>query len=214
MNAALKYCHNKFQKTLTTVKTKEIHHSFELLAIEIQKLDTLSQIHLYSATSQFLEQLIKEPQDLVNPLDVFTLRCSSLIDHKYNINQKLIFGLAIVAISLAVLIVSCAAGIGIGVLAGLWATPMLFLNALFSAHLAAITVSAVSSALSIGSAAVSSYFFFKKPQIKTVLSDCINSIKETQLAKDIKQESYEEKPLEIQKEINTSIEVDQVNSPK
>lgn len=181
-NAAKMYCHKKFRKSLDgVVGKKEVYQSFEALEKEIQKLDLVTQINLYSAVTQFLDSLIQEPTDSINPLEVFNLRCNSILGSKYNANYKIVLGLAVIALSIATVITGGALGIGIGVLYGLWQTPLMFMTSLFAAEAAAVGVAAFSATVGIGVGGLTSYLFFKEPKIKTHLTACIETVKESYL---------------------------------
>ena len=196
MNTAVKYCHNRFQKTLSQIKAKDIHTAFARFSLEVQKLDKLTQIHLYSATTQFLDSLINEPKNLINPLEIFTLRCQSIIDHKQE-KHKVVYSLAVIAIALAGLIMGIGAGIGLGMLTGLWATPLVFFNCLWAAKGAAVAVAAGSGLISLGSACIASFLLFKQPKIKTALTECIETVKEHQWLEEHHTEIPEEKNLKL-----------------
>lgn len=79
--SALAYCQKKYLKSLSSLdgqKGKQISDSFKLLEQEIKNLDPITQINLYTATTQLLDSLINEPNDSINPLDVFYIRCKSI----------------------------------------------------------------------------------------------------------------------------------------
>jgi hypothetical protein len=200
MKAALKYCQNRFQKSLNkTKRNKDIYSTFELLELETQKLDMLTQINLYGATTQFLESLVDEPNDLINPLEVFTLRCNFILDNKpTDVKHIIALSLAVMAITLAVFIVAATAGIGLGVLAGIWATPMVFFSSLFASQATAVGVAAGAGALSLGATVGSSILLFKPAKIKKALTNCVESVKESHLFKESKGAFSEEEAFEVQ----------------
>jgi hypothetical protein len=86
-------------------------------------------------------------------------------------------GLGVLAISLSVAACALSAGIGIGILAGLWQSAAMFYSALSIAATAPVVVAASSSALGLGAGALSSYFFFKEPKINKAIKECVNAVK-------------------------------------
>ncbi|MFT4058923.1 MAG: hypothetical protein QM652_05180 [Legionella sp.] len=197
MSAALSYCQNKFQKSLNKSKNKQgIYASFEYLDAEIKKLDALTQMHLYSAATQFLDSLVEEPNDLINPLELFTYRCHSILDARYNGTHYLVLGLTVLAISLALLITGATLGIGLGILSGFWSTPMAYLSALGALELPALGIAATAGVLSLGGLVTSSILLFKTPKIKTALSQSIEAVKESQLMPHLEEEEAEEQNQE------------------
>lgn len=182
MSAALMYCNKKFRKALNaTQETKGIFDAFNVLEMEINQLDPLVQINVYSAATQFLESLIQDPNDTINPLDVFDLRCRTILESQYNTSYYLVLGLATIGIACATLALGGALGIGIGILSGLWQTPLLYMASLFACELPALGVAALSSSLGVGAGIISGYSFFKEPKIVTAKNHCIDVIKKNYL---------------------------------
>ncbi|EHL30525.1 hypothetical protein [Legionella drancourtii] len=193
MNAALMYCDNKFKKALTTIhKNKAIYEAFEALEMEIKKMDYLTQLNLYSATTQFLESLIHDSNDSINPLEVFVLRCNSIVDDKHDSLKKIGLALGVIAISIAVVMTGAALGIGIGMMLSMWQTPLMFMTALFAAETAPLIVASSSIAQGIGAGLLSQFLFFKEPKIKKALDNCVDAIKQSHLSTIQAEESKED----------------------
>jgi hypothetical protein len=183
MSAALMYCNNKFKKALqTTHKNKAIYEAFNALEMEIKKLDYMVQLNLYSAATQYLESIIQDPNDSINPLEVFVLRCNSIIDDKHDTIKKIGLALAVIAISLSVVMTGAALGIGIGILLSLWQTPLMFMTSLFAAETASLIVASSSAVAGFGAGLLSQFLFFKEPEIKGALDNCVEAIKQSHLS--------------------------------
>ncbi|MFT4059290.1 MAG: hypothetical protein QM652_07060 [Legionella sp.] len=183
MSAALSYCQKEFRKSLNNARGKTtIYDAFEMLEKEIKKLDDMTQLHLYSATTQFLDSLIQEPDDPINPLEVFTLRCQSILGEEYEAVKAIGLALAVIAISVAVIATGAALGLGVGVLLGLWQTPLMFLASLMAAEAPALGIAAASSSLGVTVGVFSGWMFFKELSAKTVLNRCIETVKESYLS--------------------------------
>lgn len=181
-NAPLLYCHNKFKKSLANIKERDlIKKSFVELEREIQKLNPLMQIDLYSATTQFLDSMINEPQDTLNPLEVFHLRCQSILSSNFNAYHKIILGLTAVAISLAAVVLGITAGVCIGVYLGLWQTPLIFMAALTAAELPALLVVSAGTLIGVGASVVSGMMLFKEPKVSLEVRNCIDAVKQSYL---------------------------------
>ncbi len=177
------YCNNKFKIALqATHKEKAIYMAFNALEMEIKKLDYMIQLNLYSAATQYLESLIQDPNDSINPLEVFVLRCNSIIDDKHDTIKKTGLALAVIAISLSVVMTGAALGIGIGMLLNLWQTPLMFLASLYAAETASLIVASSSAAAGFGAGLLSQFLFFKEPKIKGALDNCVEAIKESHLS--------------------------------
>lgn len=182
--SALAYCQKKYVKSLNGLsgkKGKQINESFLVLEQEIKKLDHITQINLYSITTQLLESLINEPHDAINPIDVFNLRCQSILGAKYNTSYYIALGLALIGIACAAIVTGGAIGIGIGILAGLWQTPLICLASLMAFEMPALGVAALSVSLGVGVGVASGFLFFKEPKIVTAKNDCIELVKESYL---------------------------------
>lgn len=193
--SALTYCQTKYVKSLKGLNGKKENHikeSFEALGHEIKKLDPMVQINLYSATTQLLDALVNETNDSINPLDVFHLRCQSILNEKYNASYHIVLGLTVIVIACAALVMGGTLGIGIGVLAGLWQTPLVYMASLLVCELPALGVAALSTLLSIGAGVSSGYFFFKEPKVKTEIQRCIEVIKESYLEENPEETEQEE----------------------
>lgn len=183
MSAALMYCNNKFKKALqTTHKDKAIYRAFNALEQEIKKLDYMVQLNLYSAATQYLESLIQDPNDSINPLEVFVLRCNSIVDDKHGTIKKIGLALAVIAVSLSVVMTGASLGIGIGILLSLWQTPLMFMTSLFAAETASLIVASSSGVMGFGAGLLSQFLFFKEPKIKGALDNCVEAIKQSQLS--------------------------------
>ena len=193
MSAALMYCNKKFRNALNAIQErKDIYEAFSLLETQMKQLDYLVQINLYSAATQFMESLIQTPEDSINALDVFDLRCQTILESKYNTSYYLVLGLAAIGLACATLVVGAAMGIGIGILSGLWQTPMLYMAALMAGEAPALGVAALSSILSIGTGILSAYSFFKEPKIITAKNQCIEVINTNYLTEAVPQAEQEE----------------------
>lgn len=193
MKAALMYCDNNFKKALqTTHKNKAIYKAFNELEMEIKKLDYMVQLNLYSATTQLLDSLINEPNDSINSLDVFVLRCSFIVDDKHETIKKFGLGIAVIAIYLSVAMSGAAVGIGIGMLLSLWQSPLMFMTSLFAAETASIVVASSSVVAGLGAGLLSQYAFFKEPKIKESLDNCVEAIKKSHLSTTQSEESRED----------------------
>nr|HAT8715181.1 hypothetical protein [Legionella jordanis] len=182
--SALTYCQKKYVKSLSGLsgkKGKQINESFLVLEQEIKKLDPITQINLYSITTQMIESLINDPHDAINPIDVFNLRCQSILGAKYNTSYYITLGLALIGIACAVLVTGGAIGIGIGILVGLWQTPLICLASLMAFEMPALGVAALSISLGVGVGVASGFLFFKEPKIVTAKNDCIELVKESYL---------------------------------
>lgn len=179
MNATLIYCNNKFKKALeANQKTKIIYKAFAALEIEIKKLDFMAQVNLYTAATQLLESLFQNPNDLI----VFILRCEFILGkNPENIRiQHLVLG--VLAISLLVVFVSAAVGVGIGMLLARWQSPLLFLTSLLAEETAPLIVAFTSIAAGIVATVVSQFLFFKEPKVKKALVTCVEAVKQNNLS--------------------------------
>lgn len=186
MTAALMYCNNEFQKTLElTRKRKIIHEAFEAFALEIKNLDEMERIHLYSIATQLLEKQLKGEGDLVNALEVFVLRCDSIID-KNGVATQLGLVLGMLVLSIAVFALCAASGIGLGILLGLWETVELFMASLMVTETAALIVASVSSVAGLGTGFLSGFCFFGEPGITKAVSGCVEAVKQNHLFEDTK----------------------------
>ncbi|MGC1183154.1 hypothetical protein [Legionella sp.] len=196
MSAALSYCQKKYKKSWNNASNKKtIYDAFERLETEIKKLDEMIQVHLYSAMTQFLDSLIQEPDDPINPLEVFSLRCQSILGYDHESLNKIGLALGVIALSLAVLTTGAALGFGIGVALCLWQTPLMFMTCLLAAEVPAVAVAAASVSAGVGTGILSGWLFFKEPRVKTALSHCIETVKERHLSDketEINQESSSE----------------------
>lgn len=197
MSAALKYCTRKFKKALIAIdKKNEISKAFKLLDVEINKLDYMVQIKLYTASTQLLETLIQNSEDLINPLDIYVLQCNSIINGSNETIVKVGLALAVIAIALSVFVLTAGLGIGIGMLLGLWQTPLIFMTSLFAAEAVSLAVATSSVVAGVGAGFISQYYFFKEPKIKIGLDNCVEAIKhsylgETELEEDVMDDSHE-----------------------
>ncbi|WP_058532930.1 hypothetical protein [Legionella saoudiensis] len=182
--SALAYCQKKYLKSLNGLnvkKGKQINESFKLLDQEIKNLDPITQINLYSAATQLLDSLINEPNDSINPLDVFHIRCKSILGHKFNASYQLVLGIAVVGIACATLLTGGALCLGLGILSGLWQTPFAFMASLLAFELPAFAATALTSSISLGVAFAAGYSFFKEPTVVTAMNRCVEVIKESYL---------------------------------
>jgi hypothetical protein len=183
MSAALMYCNNRFKKALrTTHKTRVIFDAFTALEQEIKKLDSEAQINLYSVATQFLESLVQDPDDSINPLDVFILRCNSIVGDPHESITKIGLALGVIVISVATVMAGAALGIGIGMMMGLWQTPLLFMAALLAAESSSLVVASASVTSGVGAGLISQFLFFKEPKIKSALNNCVEAIKQSNLS--------------------------------
>lgn len=177
------YCTNKFKKSHTTTRdNKEIYASFEALELEIKKLQPIAQINLYSAATQFLLSLSEDPHDAINPLEVFIYRCDSIIGKNDEAGRKIILALGAIALSLSMMALGAALGVGIGMMLGLWNTPLVFMSALLGTQTAPLVVALTSVSAGIGTGLIAQFMFFKEPGIKTALNHCVETIKQSHLS--------------------------------
>lgn len=182
MSSALLYCTNEYERAHQQIrKNKAIFDAFEVLAIEIAKLSHMEQINLYSVTTQFIESLVKQQVDIVNPIDVFILRSNSIINANTSATKVILLALGIVAISLSVIVSGVALGFGAGLLLGLWSAPLACLAAFMAAEPAAIVIVTVSTVVGIATGFLSKLAFFREPPIKKSLDICIEEIKKSYL---------------------------------
>lgn len=183
MSAALMYCNNKYNKALKIIhKNKSIYEAFEVLETEIKKMDTITQLNLYSATTQFLESMVQDPNDSINPLEVFILRCNSIVSDPNEAIKKIGLALGVIAISISVVAAGAALGVGIGMLLGVWQTPLMFMASLLAAETAPLIVASSSVAAGLGAGLLSQYLFFKEPKIRRALDTCVDEIKRSHLS--------------------------------
>lgn len=204
MSATLTYCNNKFKKALrTTHKTRVIFDAFTVLEQEIKKLDSETQINLYSVATQFLESLMQDPEDSINPLDVFILRCNSIVGDPHETLTKIGLALGVIVISVATVVTGAALGIGIGMIMGLWQTPLVFMAALLAAESSPLMVASASVASGIGASLISQFLFFKEPKIKSALNTCVEAIKQSNLS-DVASTENEEDIHEVIQESDTT----------
>lgn len=193
MSAALMYCHKKFRKALNTAhERKDIYEAFHQLELEMKQLDYLVQINLYSAATQFIESLLETPEDSINAVEVFDLRCRTILDSQYNTSYYIVLGLTAIAIACATLAVGGALGVGIGMLSGLWQTPLLYMASLMAYEVPALGVAALSTTLGLGTGLISAYSFFKEPGVVTAKNQCIDVINTQYLAESVPEVEQEE----------------------
>lgn len=204
------YCNNKYNKALKAMyKNKSIYDEFEMLETEIKKLDYITQLNLYSATTQFLESIIQDPNDSINPLEVFILRCNSIVSDPNETIKKIGLALGVIAISISVVVVGAALGVGIGMLLGLWQTPLLFMASLFAAETAPLIVASSSVTAGLGAGLLSQYLFFREPKIQRALGACVDVIKRSHLSN----VQLEENLNDGSTEMSTDFAEDDVFSP-
>ncbi|MFJ1270101.1 hypothetical protein ACD661_16200 [Legionella lytica] len=193
MSAALMYCHKKFRKALNTAhERKDIYEAFHQLELEMKQLDQLVQINLYSAATQFIESLIEAPEYSINAVEVFDLRCRTILDSQYNTSYYIVLGLSAIVIACATLAIGGALGIGIGMLSGLWQTPLLYMASLMAYEVPAVSVAALSTTLGFGTGLISAYSFFKEPGVVTAKNHCIDVINANYLAEQVVEVGQEE----------------------
>lgn len=159
---------------------------------ELKKLDNETQVNLLSVATQFLESLIDDPQDAINPLDVFVLRCNSIVGDSHKPLNTIGLAIGAVVIALAVVASTMALGIGIGMVINLWETPLLFMAALMAAESAPLLVASTSGIAGIGAGLISHYLFFKEPKIKTALNQCVEAVKQSNLTQELIAENDED----------------------
>lgn len=181
MTTALMYCQNEFNTAHDqTRKNKAIFEAFETLKKEIVLLDYIDQISLYSVTTQFLQSLL-QTDDVINPLDVFVLNSNTIVDGKNPTLKTVALVLGILAISLAVVTLGLSIGFGVGLLLGLWQTPMLFMASMLAAEVTPVIVASISSATGIAAGLISRFLFFREPGIKGALNNCVEAVKQSHL---------------------------------
>ncbi|MDP3268075.1 MAG: hypothetical protein Q8M40_03415 [Legionella sp.] len=183
MSTALMYCNNQFKKALKTAENQElIFKSFAALEQEIKRLDEKTQLNLYSSATQFLESMINDPQDSINPLEVFRRRCESLVGDEHEVAKKVGLALGVVVIALSLMATGVAAGLGIGLLVGFWESAFAFLASLYALQTASLSVAASSLTLGLGGGIISACSFFKEPKIKSALENCVEAVKQSHLS--------------------------------
>lgn len=184
MPAALTYSNKKLKRALDRAPNKAIAQAFEVLELEVARLDEITQVHLFSAMSEFLNDLSTEKSDPVNALDVFMLRCQSVLDQKYStVAHKIGLALAVVGVAVGAALMGMTLGIGIGVLLELWQAPALFFSSLMLYEPMPLLLASASA--TAGAMAGATYYrFFKTPKIQTVFEACIETTKEHYLNKD------------------------------
>ena len=167
MNSALMYCNSRFNKALSQIETrKAIYAAFESLEMEIKKLNYMDQINLYSVAEQFLQSLLNDVHDSINPMEVFILRYECIVNVKNETIKKIGLALGVLAIALSVVVFGGSIGLGIGILMGLWQTLVAFMTCLLAAEMPALIVVSTSAALGVAAGFVSGFMFFKEPSIK------------------------------------------------
>ena len=178
MSAMLMHCQNEFTQILNATKKHEIvFEAFNALEASIIKQDAIDQLEWYSAATQVLTSLAQNKCDPLNPLDVFEARANFILYGKNPNLRAFGLGLAVVVIGLGTLLLAAAAGLGIGVLIGLWATPVGFIASLVALQTAPLVIAAVSPAIALGVATLSSILFFKKPAVERAFDACVDAIK-------------------------------------
>ena len=194
MNAALMYCTNKYKRTIEMSHvTRSMNESFKALDAAIQELDAPTQINLYSITMQLIETIRNEPNNVINPLDVFIIQCESVLNGNKSALKTIGLAVGVVAIAIATLALGVGLGLGVGMLAGVWSTPLVFLSSLMAAQTTAVVAASAGVITGVGAGIVSGCQFFKTPKINTALTACIEQVKESQLSKDeeLNREDYE-----------------------
>lgn len=102
-------------------------------------------------------------------------------DAKFNAYYHIVLGLAVVGIACATLVTCGALGVGLGILSGLWQTPLAFLASLLAYELPAIGVAALSTSVTFITGLTSGFTFFKEPKVVVAMNHCIEVIKESYL---------------------------------
>lgn len=185
MTAACAYSSQQFKKAHRSAHQKaEIYKAFEVLEIEIQKLDELTQIHLYAAASDLLRSMIEHPKDSINPLEIFALRCNSILKEKQSLAATLALAIGVIVLSVAVTLTGVAAGLGIGMMLGLWATPMVFFEALLAVNTLPVVIAATSTVAGISSGIAAGLLLFKGSSAQQAVEHCIEEIKKSYLSPD------------------------------
>lgn len=181
MTAALRHCQHQFRQShASTKKNQGIYEAFEALEADIAKLSDIEQINLYSASTQFLDSLLKK-QELVNTLEVFTLRCNSIIASNESA-RKIGLSLAVLLIAIASFVLLTSIGIGISVLMGVWSAPMMFIAAFLAAETSPVLMVGASAALGIGAGVLAIWGLFRERAIEKSLYNCVEAVKEHHLA--------------------------------
>lgn len=184
MNAALMYCTNKYKKAIEMPHvTRSMNESFKALDAAIHELDAPTQINLYSITMQLIETIRNEPNNVINPLDVFIIQCESVLNGNTSALKTIGLAVGVIAIAIATLALGVGLGLGVGILAGVWSTPLVFLSSLMAAQTTAVVAASASVVTGIGAGIVSGCHFFKTPKINTAINVCIEQVKEGQLSK-------------------------------
>lgn len=182
MSSAVKHCALQYRKVLAnTHLDKAIHDAFTALEEEIKKLRPIDQINLYSVASQFLGNLLCEPNNTINALEVFYLRCQSIVGTEHETLKAICLGLAAVAISLAVLGSCVASGVGIGMLMGIWQFPTAYLTSLLALETPALVVASASAGIAMLVGGGVGFSFFQPAKVNTAINRCIEVVKESHL---------------------------------
>lgn len=182
MSSAVKHCALQYKKVLNDKHLEQsIHQAFVALEEEIKKLRAIEQINLYSIASQFLDSLLFEPNSTINAMEVFHLRCQSIIGSEHETLKTICLGLAAIAISVAVLSTCIATGVGIGMLMGIWQFPTAYLASILALETPALLVTSVSAGVTMVVGSAVSFSFFQPARITTAVERCIEVVKECHL---------------------------------
>lgn len=183
MNAAVKHCALQYKKNLSNKHLeKTIYGSFVKLEEEIKNLNYIDQINLYSIASQLLDSLVKQPNNAINALEVFNLRCQTVVGNENSLLNTICLGLGALVITIAVLTVSMVIGIGIGMLMGLWQFSSAFLASLVALETPAVVATATSVGLGLAVSGALTYSFFQPSKITSAVNNCVEAVKESYLS--------------------------------
>lgn len=183
MNSAVKHCALQYKKILSNKKLeKTIHDSFASLEREIKNLSYIDQINLYSIAVQLLDSLVHQPNNAVNALEVFNLRCQSIIGTENDLLKTICLGLAALVITIAVLSVSLSIGVGLGMLMGFWQLPSAFVALLATLETSAVVTTATSVGVGLAVSGVITFGIFKPSKITSAVNDCVEAVKESYLS--------------------------------
>jgi hypothetical protein len=184
MRTAVLFVQNAFHKTLEkgrehNKKWDAVYMAFTTLASAIEVRDETDQINLYSVATQLLESLLQEKTDPVNSLDVFCIRCDSILHGKHPDLIKASLILAVIVIAIASVLTVASLSLGFGILMGFWVTPMAFLSACLAAETTALITVATSLTLGVGAGMLSGILFFKQSPAEKSVHDLVDAVKES-----------------------------------
>lgn len=175
VSAAQAYSAHQLQHFLIedTSYSKALH----ALDTALHHLDTATQIQLYAAVNNLMNNLAQNPQQSAIALEIFTIQAQGILKLQHSPLNTVLKSVVIGALALVGFALVGTLGLGIGLLAGTWATPLAFLGLLAALKLPAWGVVIASSVSALITSTTTSYTFFKKAPIEIALDECIRSFK-------------------------------------